>query len=68
MDTGNNPKNEPIPEAISEFIRANRLELMADPEHARRQIDRFLLRLPTLTETEREALRGAVLGPIVAPR
>jgi hypothetical protein len=68
MDARNNLENEPMPEGISEFIRANRLELMADPELAKRQMDRFLGRLATLTEWEREALRGAVLGPIVAPR
>jgi hypothetical protein len=68
MDARDNPENEPMPECISDFVMANRLELMADPELAKRQMDRFLGRLATLTESEREALRGAVLGPIVAPR
>jgi hypothetical protein len=62
MDDDTTRTPVPSSEMISGFIEANRVELLADPEHAQRQLERFLERLTTLSDGDRESIRMAVLG------
>jgi hypothetical protein len=63
MTDENKPDEASVPHAaIREFLAVNRRELTSDPALAAERLDRFLDKLPSVREEDRQKIRRDVLG------
>jgi hypothetical protein len=59
------PDDASVPHsAIREFLAVNRRELASDPALAAERLDRFLDKLPSVREEDRQKIRNDILGRI----
>ena len=64
MDDGKNDEPDTEDALIASFIQANHEALTEDPAQALERLNRFLARLPAISDDDRRKVREAVLGSL----